>query len=121
MRAFFGTTLFLLGQTMTLVTGLPRVFLRSISSGQDSEAHTALFLVLAGVVVATLGSSFARGLPPHKARLGSWLFAACFVSCASLMALGLANVYVLGRTGVSLFLIVIGFVGSIASASNALN
>jgi hypothetical protein len=115
MRLFFGLTLMALGLIMIFLLGLTRAY----TAG--AESLIAMFLVFAGGITLMSGAGLARSNAPHLARLGQWVFAACFVASIALMIVGLVHIFNVERTVVSIYLIIMGFAEAVYSANRALN
>ena len=114
MRLFIGLTLMVLGLTMMFLLGLIHIYATGM------EGLIAMFLVFAGGITLLSGAGLARSNADNVARLGRWLFAACFVAGITLMIVGLVNIFNFDRTVGSIYLIVIGFVEAVFSANRAL-
>jgi len=111
MRAFFGTTLLFIGLVAVLLFGLPRVY------SYTSEAWIAMFLVFGGGIAALSGAGLSGS--NNHGGLSRWLYAFCFIAFVITIIFGLINVFNEERTGVSIYLLVVGFFGACISAIRA--
>jgi len=109
MRVLIGITFVVLGLVAVLPLGLPKVF-----SPDVGDSSVAMFLIFGGEVAALSGAGLTKYYYAGSDVIGKILFGLCFVVSVALMIAGLVTVF--GNIGVSVYLLIVGFVGALLSA-----
>ncbi|HLF03458.1 MAG TPA: hypothetical protein VI547_15850 [Anaerolineales bacterium] len=109
MRTTVGITFLVIGLIAVLPIGLPKLF-----SNDESDIAIAMFLVFGGMMASLTGSGLVRFYFDGSLRTAKLLFGVCFVVSTALMIAGLVSVF--SNIGVSVYLLVVGFMGAVVSA-----
>ena len=104
-----GATIIGIGLGGALSMGLSRIF-----TPDEAVCTVSIFLVLVGIIFSLAGAGFVQNVCREKKWVGQAAFLLCFVASASLIIVGLRNIF--GYPWAGVFLILAGFASSIAAA-----